>query len=140
MSGPGARPTALDARLARVLGTLDAAPGFEARLRARLAREPPATDAAALVHARERALRERQATERALRRALGLNALVVAGAALAALGPAWLLGRILGPALATLPSGASVWFAAASGAAFVAWLWARLGRTGRGTTSFGLPV
>lgn len=140
MSGPAARPTALDARLATLLGTLDTAPGFEARLRARLARERPATDAPALVRARERVLRERQATEQALRRALGRSAVLVAGAALAALGPAWLLGRILGHALVELPSDAGVWFAAASAVAFVAWLWALLRRTAHGDTFPGLPV
>ncbi len=140
MSGPATRPTALDCRLAEMLGTLDAAAGFEVRLRARIACERPVADAAVLLRARERVLRERRATEQALRRVLGANALLVAGAAIAAIGPAWLCGRILGHALAALPSGGDVWIATATGVAFAAWLWTMLERAGRGDTSFGLPV
>jgi hypothetical protein len=140
VSGPATRPTELDGRLAALLGTLDAPAGFEARLRARLARAQPAADAPALVRARARVLEQRRATERALRRALRLNVLLVAGGALAALGPAWLLGRILGPALAALASGGSFWIVVATGVALAAWLAALLRRSERGDSLFGLPV
>jgi hypothetical protein len=135
MNETTSRSDVLDRRLRRLCRTLDAQPGFEARLAARLARERPAPDAAALVGARARALRERRAAEAALQRGLRTNLLLVAAATLAAIGPAWLCGRILGHALGALPGAGSLWLAAASATLFVGWLWALLARTGRGESA-----
>jgi len=130
MSEPGATGGALDRRLARLLRTLDAEPGFAARLGARLAREQARQDGAALDRARARALREHAASAAALRRGLRANLTLIAGAALAALGPAWLCGRVLGELLSRLPGDGVAWLAGASGALFLAWLGVVLARIG----------
>jgi hypothetical protein len=130
------RPTAgsgdLDRRLVRLIGTLDAQPGFEARLAARLAREQPLPDAAARSRARERLLRERSAAEQALRRRLRTSLLLVAGAAIAAVGPAWLCARLLAGVLGALPGDGGPVLAVVSGVLFLAWVGAVLARTARG--------
>jgi hypothetical protein len=121
----------LDQRLTRLLRTIDAQPGFEARLGARLAREQARLDAGARGRARERALRARDLAEAALRRRLRASLLLIAGAAIAAVGPAWLCGRLLGRLLGLLPGDGGVWLAAASGALFIGWLWVALAQLGR---------
>jgi hypothetical protein len=126
------RSTELDRRLARLLGSLDAGPGFAARLAGRIAHERPAVDAAALARAREQALRERLAAEAALRRRLRSNLLLVAGAAIAAVGPAWICGGVLARLLGALPRDGGPWLAGASVALLAGWLWPVLARAARG--------
>jgi hypothetical protein len=128
----------LDRRLARLIGSVDALPGFEARLAARLAHERATPDAAARARARERLERAHRDAERALRRRLRTNLLLIAGATLATAGPAWLCARLIANALAALPSDALPALAAASGAAFVAWVGALLARAERGLPATGL--
>jgi Flp pilus assembly protein TadB len=122
----------LDRRLARLVGALDAAPGFEARLAARLARERAAPDAAARARARDELARAHHEAERVLRRRLRTNLLLIGGATLAAVGPAWLGAQLLASAFGALPGDAIPVLAALSGAAFVAWVGAVLARTARG--------
>jgi hypothetical protein len=138
MSASSSGPADLDRRLTRLIGTLDAAPGFEARLAARIAHERPVPDAAARAQACARLLRERRAADEALRRRLRTSILLVAGAAVAALGPAWLCARLLAGALAALPSDAGPALAALSGIAFVGWVAAVLARTARGEPATAL--
>jgi hypothetical protein len=131
MNVPTSPDHELDRRLARLMRTIDADPGFEARLGARLARERAEGDQPLLSRARERALRERAEAEATLKRGLRANLLLIAGTALAAVGPAWLCGRILGRLLSALPGDGGVWLAGASGALFIAWLAAAFARAGR---------
>jgi hypothetical protein len=133
------RPTTtaeLDRRLRRLCATLDAAPGFEARLEAQLAARlvhaRPLPDAATRARACERLLRERRAAEAVLRRRLRTSLLLVAGAALAAVGPAWICGQFLAGVIGALPSDVVPLLAVASGAAFLAWVAAVLARVARG--------
>jgi hypothetical protein len=138
MNEPTARRTDLDHRLARLFGTLDTSPEFAARLGGRIARERPEPDAAARARAREQARGEHLATEAALKRSLRRNLLLVAGAASAALGPAWLCGRILGRALGALPGDGGLWLAGTSGALLIGWLWVLLARSQRGESATAL--
>jgi hypothetical protein len=131
MNDPTSRRGELERRLSRLMQAIDAQPGFEVRLGARLAREQRACDGAQLRRARERALAERAAAEAALGRGLRANLLLIAGAAIAALGPAWLCGRVLGRLLSLLPANGGLWLAGASGALFLAWLWIVLAGGGR---------
>jgi hypothetical protein len=131
-------PADLDGRLARLIGTLDAAPGFEARLAARIARERPLADPLTRDRARERLQRERHAAERALRRKLRTNLLLVAGAAGAAIGPALICGRILAGALSTLSGDGGLALAGASGAIFIAWTASVVARAARGQPATAL--
>jgi hypothetical protein len=121
----------LDRRLTRLMRTIDAQPGFEARLGARLVREQGRHDEGARDRARERALRARALAEAALQRRLRASLLLIAGAAIAAVGPAWLCGRLLGHLLGLLPGGGGAWLAAASGALFIGWLSVVLAQLGR---------
>jgi len=122
----------LDRRLSQLLGTLDAAPGFEARLAVRLAHERRLPDAPARARARERLQRERSLAESALRRRLRDSLLLIAGAAIAAAGPLWIGSQLLAGALAALPSERVELLAVASGAAFLAWVATVLARLARG--------
>ncbi|MBS0376007.1 MAG: hypothetical protein JSR73_15615 [Proteobacteria bacterium] len=112
----------LDRRLARLMSTLDAAPGFEARLAARLAAERRIPDAAAREHAREAAIRARAAEVERLRRALRARLVLMAATAAGAAGPVWLVARLLADGLAALPASAAPWLALASFAALAAWI------------------
>lgn len=140
MNRPTTTPAELDRRLARLCGALDVAPGFEDRLAARLAHAHarPLPDAATRARACERLRQERRAAEEALRRRLRVSLLLVAGAALAAVGPAWICGRFLAGALGTLPSDGVALLAIASGAAFLAWVAAVLARMARGQPATAL--
>ncbi len=131
-------PHDLDRRLVQLIGTIDAAPGFEARLAARLARERTAPDAAARARAREQLLRSRSDTERALRRRLRSNLILIGGATLAAIGPAWLSAQLLANILGALPNSVFPILALGSGAAFIAWVGAVLARTERGLPATAL--
>ena len=118
------RPEAIDRTLARMMTPLDAAADFEARLRARLAREASAPDLAAVARARERALRERLAAEAALRSSLSRSVIAVGLTALAAAVPAWLLAAVIGRALLhVLGAVGPIGIAAVSVAALTAILW-----------------
>jgi hypothetical protein len=138
MNHPPPRPGDLELRLARLIGTLDATPGFEARLAARLAHEHPLLGPAARAAARARLERERGAAQRALRRHLGSSLLLVAGAAIAAVGPALLGARLLVGALRALPVDGGTVLAVVSVAAFAGWVAAVLARTARGQRATAL--
>jgi hypothetical protein len=132
MNAPAHDHAQLEQRLARLCTTLDAAPGFETRLAARLAAGRAAPDPAARAQARERLLRERAAALGALERRLRSSLVLTAGGAVAASGPAWICGRWLAAVLGSLPPGASAWLAIGSAAALLGWLAAVLARLGRG--------
>ena len=118
------RPEAIDRTLASMMTPLDAAPDFEARLRARLAREASAPDPAAVTRAREQALRERLAAEAALRSSLHRSVATVALSALAAAIPAWLLAPVIGRALLdVLGAVGPIGIASVSVAALILILW-----------------
>ena len=118
------RPEAIDRTLAGLMAPLDAAPDFETRLRARLAREASAPDPAAVSRARERAFRERLAAEAALRSSLWRSVTAVALTTLAAAAPAWLLAPVIGHALLqVLGAVGPLGIAAVSVAALIAMLW-----------------
>ena len=131
-------PGDLDRRLARLMGRLDAAPGFEARLATRLAHERPTPDAASRARACEQLQRERRAAERVLRRRLRASLWLVAGGAIAAIGPAWICGQLLAGAFRALPSDGIPVLALASGAAFLGWVGTLLARTARGQPATAL--
>ena len=113
----------LDRRLARALATLDASAGFEARLARKIAGSAPAREAA--VHARAQAERDHRAELAALRRGLRTDLVLVAGAALAAAGPAWLGAPLLARLVGALPG---VALAGCSAVLFIAWLGVRFAR------------
>ncbi len=120
----------LDQRLSRLMGTLDAGPGFGERLAERLAREQALLDPAPRERQRARIELERVAAEAALRRRLRVNMLWVASAAVTAIAPALFSGRLLAHALSA-PGGGIV-IALASGAACIAWLASVAARAARG--------
>lgn len=126
------RPGELERRLSRLIGGLDAAPGFEARLAARLAHERPLLDPAARAAARARLERERRAAQHSLRRHLRTSLWLVAGAAIAAVGPALLGARLLGAVLRALPVDGGIVLAVVSVAACAGWVAAVLARSARG--------
>ena len=138
MSGAAMPRGSLDERLARLCRTVDAAPGFEARLAARLARTRPLADAVAIARARERLQSERRAAERALGRRLRSNLALIAGTAIAAAGPVWLCAQLLAGVLGALPAGGGPALALASGGAFLGWVGALLARTARGQPASAL--
>ena len=118
------RPATIDRTLARMMAPLDTEPGFDSRLRARLARERLAPDAATRAKARERALAERRAALATLRRRFVRQVASVALAAAAAAIPAWLLGPVVGRALMQLASGAGpIGIVSVSVAALALTLW-----------------
>jgi hypothetical protein len=132
MNDKPAAPDGLDRRLARLMSTLDAAPGFEARLGARLAAERRLPDAAAREGARAAAIRAQAAEIARLRQAFRARLVLTMAAAAGAAGPVWLVARLLADGLAALPASAAPWLAVASFAALAGWIGTLHARLERG--------
>lgn len=113
----------LDARLRRHFAGVDTAPGFEARVLARVAAMP----ATAIVERRLRCERQQLELRERLRREAWLNAATAVGVGAAALAVVWRRGpEIAGWARDLLEfagHGGGLGVAAAIGAGFVWWSW-----------------
>jgi hypothetical protein len=96
--------TDLDARLRRMYARLDAQPGFESRLQARLARLAAPRSAAERVALVRRLEHERYAARAALDRHLRSRLLLALAAGVLLIAGAWRFGPELGRALGSLGS------------------------------------